>query len=317
MVVLVALIAALYAATLIPFKVVIPIMPGITEFRPANVIPVVCSILFGPAAAWGSAFGNLIGDFFGTIGPGSFFGFIGNFLYGYLPYKVWQHMSPMLSRRRAPLRWLGLILLALGIGLVAYEIISWATGVGVVVSQITHWAKGEWEVGARASVGQRIAWCVAWALVGLLGWFLRVFSEYLASALASAAGCALVIGWGLHLIGIAPFAFLANVILLNNFLVAAVLGPPLLAVLYPRVRQWGLLWHDILEPQDRASGRFAILGIALCWLSVIGGLAAGNMISLGLGQKLFAVPGAFGGQVDIGLGVAPAIVLLIVACVLL
>lgn len=93
MVVLVALTAALYAALLVPFKP-IPIIPGITELRPANVVPVVASLLFGPAAAWGAAIGNLVGDFFGTLGPGSFFGFIGNFLLGYLPYRLWRSWAP-------------------------------------------------------------------------------------------------------------------------------------------------------------------------------------------------------------------------------
>src|SRR5580704_14117373 len=59
MVVLCAISAALYAAVLVPFKVV-PLIPGVTELRPANAIPVVCSFLFGPAAAWGSAIGNMI-----------------------------------------------------------------------------------------------------------------------------------------------------------------------------------------------------------------------------------------------------------------
>ena len=68
MVVLCAISAALYAAVLVPFKVV-PLIPGVTELRPANAIPVVCSFLFGPAAAWGSAIGNMIGDFFGGVGP--------------------------------------------------------------------------------------------------------------------------------------------------------------------------------------------------------------------------------------------------------
>src|SRR5438093_904434 len=92
MVVLTAICAALYAAILIPFKVV-PLIPGITEFRPANAVPVVCSFLFGPAAAWGSAFGNLIGDFFGGLGPGDFFGFWANFLYGLVPYLVWEAVT--------------------------------------------------------------------------------------------------------------------------------------------------------------------------------------------------------------------------------
>lgn len=88
MVVLCAITAALYAAVLVPFKVV-PLIPGVTELRPANAIPVVCSFLFGPAAAWGSAIGNMIGDFFGGVGPGDIFGFVANLVYGYIPYKVW------------------------------------------------------------------------------------------------------------------------------------------------------------------------------------------------------------------------------------
>jgi len=92
LVVFTAICASLYAAILIPFKV-LPIIPGVTELRPANAVPVICSFLFGPAAAWGAAIGNLIGDFFGGIGPGDFFGCIGNFLYGFAPYKIWELLA--------------------------------------------------------------------------------------------------------------------------------------------------------------------------------------------------------------------------------
>ncbi len=88
MVVITALTASVYAAILIPFKG-IQIIPGFTEIRPAAVVPVVFGILFGPAGAWGSAIGNLIGDFFGTLGIGSFFGFWGNFFYALTAYKLW------------------------------------------------------------------------------------------------------------------------------------------------------------------------------------------------------------------------------------
>jgi energy-coupling factor transport system substrate-specific component len=97
MIVLCAISAALYAAILVPFKVV-PLIPGVTELRPANAIPVVCSFLFGPAAAWGSAIGNMIGDFFGGVSPGDSFGFIGNLAYGYIPYKVWS----VIAARHSP-----------------------------------------------------------------------------------------------------------------------------------------------------------------------------------------------------------------------
>ncbi|HLW70395.1 MAG TPA: QueT transporter family protein [Candidatus Binataceae bacterium] len=92
MVVLCVLSAALYAAILVPFKVV-PLIPGVTELRPGNAIPVVCSMLFGPAAAWGSAIGNMIGDFFYGVGPGDIFGFFGNLAFGYIPYKVWSLLA--------------------------------------------------------------------------------------------------------------------------------------------------------------------------------------------------------------------------------
>lgn len=92
MVVLVALCAGLYAALLIPFKALV-LIPGITEIRPASVLPVVFGLLFGPAGAWGVAIGNLIGDFFGSFGIGSLFGFFGNFAFAYVPYKIWRNLG--------------------------------------------------------------------------------------------------------------------------------------------------------------------------------------------------------------------------------
>jgi energy-coupling factor transport system substrate-specific component len=101
MIILVALSAAIYAAFLIVFKGGIPIIPGITEVRPANVFPPVFSLLFGPAGAWGSAIGNLIGDIFGgTLGIGSIFGFVGNFFLGYIPYKMWGACFGLISKAK-------------------------------------------------------------------------------------------------------------------------------------------------------------------------------------------------------------------------
>lgn len=88
-IVLVAFTAALYAGTLIPFKP-IQLVPGLTELRPASVIPVLFGILFGPAAAWGSAIGNLIADFFGMLSPVSAFGFVANFLFSYVAFTLWR-----------------------------------------------------------------------------------------------------------------------------------------------------------------------------------------------------------------------------------
>ena len=109
MVVLTVLTAGIFAAILIPFKG-IPLIPGLTELRPANVIPVVFGLLFGPAGAWGAAFGNLIGDFFGTLGVGSFFGFWGNFLAAYLTYKLWGD-RPLADLGRHLPRFVGAVVL--------------------------------------------------------------------------------------------------------------------------------------------------------------------------------------------------------------
>lgn len=83
--------AAIYAGLLVPFKS-IPLIPGYTEIRPANICPVIFGLLFGPAGAWGSAIGNLTADFFGTFSPASIFGFIGNFFFAYIPFKLWGKM---------------------------------------------------------------------------------------------------------------------------------------------------------------------------------------------------------------------------------
>ncbi|KPN30938.1 QueT transporter [Halolamina pelagica] len=102
MVMLVAVVAAVYAALLIPFKL-FTILPGLTSIRPANVLPVFFGIAFGPAAAWGSAIGNLIGDVFGgTFGPGASAGSSGT------SSSAWSATSsgeprPALQRRGARL----------------------------------------------------------------------------------------------------------------------------------------------------------------------------------------------------------------------
>jgi energy-coupling factor transport system substrate-specific component len=101
MIILVAVCAAIYGAALVAFKTAIPLIPGITEVRVANIFPMVFGLLFGPAGAWGTAIGNLIGDIFGgTLGPTSIAGFVGNFLLGYLPYTMWTTFFPFAERSR-------------------------------------------------------------------------------------------------------------------------------------------------------------------------------------------------------------------------
>lgn len=255
MVTLVALCAGLYAAVLIPFKIGVPLIPGVTEVRPANAIPIVCSVLFGPAAAWGSAFGNLIGDLFGTLTAGSPFGFVANFVYGYVPYRILR------SLRRS-------------------------------------------QKAAQFKLLSR-------------GWGGRVIFVTLIASLA----CALIVGWGASTVRLFPFGPVAVIVAANNFLVSAFLAPPLLAALYPRVRRWGLLYHQVMRDDELAVGRFALGGHALLWIGTIGGLVAGCIISFGLhgvpllGRAAQIAPMA--GEGGIALGLLPAVLIVLLACALL
>ncbi|MBT9260071.1 MAG: QueT transporter family protein [Clostridiales bacterium] len=221
MVMLVALTAAIYAAILIPFKGFV-IIPTLTEVRPANVIPVVFSLFFGPAAAWGSAIGNTIGDIFGgTLGPGSFFGFFGNFLLGYIPYTLWGRLGPLS-------------------------------------------AGGEPD-----------------------GRTFRKLLEFWIIALLASLACGAFIGWGLEILRILPFTVIANIIALNNFLAAAILGPLLLLALYPRIKAWGLLWTEVMEmePSPSATARTGALVITV---SILASYIVGNWLGFAAGTGFAA-----------------------------
>jgi hypothetical protein len=87
----VVLSAVIYLLVLIPFNQVHWDIAGIS-IRPAAALPVVFGILWGPAAAWGLGIGNVAGDLFGSWSPMSIFGFLINFLYPYLSYRVWHHL---------------------------------------------------------------------------------------------------------------------------------------------------------------------------------------------------------------------------------
>ncbi len=82
--------AVIFLAAALPFRLLLELMPGITEIRPANVIPPVLGLIWGPPAAFGIAVGNLLSDLYS--GSKAFIcamGFIANFFYAYLPYKLW------------------------------------------------------------------------------------------------------------------------------------------------------------------------------------------------------------------------------------
>ena len=254
MVILTALSASIYAAVLIPFKGGIPIIPGITEVRPANVLPTVFGLMFGPAGAWGSAIGNSLADLLGgTLTWASAAGFFGNFMLGFIPYKLWGATGLVPSRDMAQ------------------------------------------------NVNSR-----------------RKLAAYILVAIVSSSACAAIIAWYLDLVGLIPFAFLAIVITVNNLLAQLVLGPPLLLLLYPRVRRWGLVWTDIMRPEEVSGGVFRFVGAALMIVGALGGLIVGLGISTDLyGQHLFSFSAGVKGRVGVCLAVLPFLCLIMIASLML
>lgn len=227
MIMLVAVIAAVYAAVLIPFQT-LQIIPGITSIRPANVFPVIFGIMFGPAAAWGAGIGNLIGDLFGgTFGPGSVGGFVGNFFFGLIGYKLWGNLRPV------------------------------SAGV---------------EPDFRSAVGRQLV-------------------EFSIIAVTASILCATIIAWVVDLLGLVPFATLGPLITINNTLAAVALGPPLLYLTYPRLKELGLLYPDLLRDEDVSGGTgglstplsWAVVAIGVIWLGV------GTLLSTGAGPELTSV----------------------------
>ena len=296
MIVLTAVIAALYAAILIPFKVAIPLVPGFTEVRPANVIPILCSLMFGPAAAWGSAFGNLIADAFGTFGLGSIPGFIGNFLYGYIPYRMWQSIGkgvPVAKSYISPMK---------------------SSMIALVSAVITGLIA--WFVSNTYQLPRTYIIIIPAAIVFLVLRFLSV--QYFLVLLTASAACGVVIGWGVHALGLVPFSVLANIITLNNFVVAAVLGPLLIPPIYPVIKRLGLIYTDVMDEADLSKPR--MLGSILMIIGVIGGLVVGNWIAIG-GYDMGVLGAGFGQAVQgaggLGLGLAPFILLIIIAAIIM
>jgi energy-coupling factor transport system substrate-specific component len=242
MVVLVALSAAIYAAFLIVTQGLV-IIPGFTNLRPGNVFPFVFGLLFGPAGAWGAAIGNLINDFFGTLGLGSIAGFVGNFFLGFLPYKMWG----------------------------------------------AFFRRGE-NMEQNTNTGKKLV-------------------VYVAIAILASIICAVWIAWFNDLLGNVPFTVLASIISINNAIVGVILGPILLLALYPRVKRWGLLWTEIMEPDEVPASRLQIVGNVLMWVGGIGALVVGLL----LGSAAGGAPGGLG----VGLGLIPFLIAIVVASFLL
>ena len=294
MIVLTAICAAVYVAVLVPFKMFV-IIPGFTEVRPGAIVPVVCSVLFGPAAAWGSGLGNVVADFIGgQFGLGSIVGFLGNFLMGYIPYKILSRLGeyePGLARKskEAAPKYAWTALLTFVISGVLFI---------VAVKLLSHF-------GALAEMSFAKLAVLDCAFM-LLSWMFLRSPKFGFTALVACSACATMVGWGVHFLGI-PFAAIANIIFLNNFTLNCILTPLVLALIYQRVKNMGLLYGDVLGLEAKGISINFVIGIALMAIGAVGGLVIGNLVSVS----------SLGPNLPLTLTVAPFIVCMILAVMLL
>jgi energy-coupling factor transport system substrate-specific component len=136
----------------------------------------------------------------------------------------------------------------------------------------------------------------------------KKFGVYMLLVLLTSAVCAVIISWWVDLLGLAPFSVFFALIFFNNAIMAGVLGPILLLALYPRVKRWGLLWTEIVEPEDASSSRLQRTGAILVWVGSIGAVVVG--LILGLAQQ---TPGNLG----VGIGLIPFLLLILVGSFML
>lgn len=217
MVVLTAVTAALYATAYIalsPFS--IDLVPGVLSFSIRTIFPMVFGILLGPAGAWGLGIGNLIGDLFtGSLALGSVFGFMSNFLLGFLGFVLWSRFGPRATAAE------------------------------------------------DTTTGGKIRPVVTYLLVGVVG----------------AAASAIVLAWGLDLLGFVPFHIVA-VTLAANFVLGNWTGGLLYLLLHRRVRAMGMTWDEIMDldpPPGR--GPLALVGTILVAVGGIGGWIVGMQLA--------------------------------------
>ncbi len=121
-------IALLYPAVMYPFLQYSFFGANADYLRVGVAIPAAFSFLFGPAAAFGAAFGNVIYDVFtNSLNAASYFGFIGNFLIAYIPYKLWKALTTQKPDMRSAKK----VLLFMGLAALSCSICGLVIGWGL------------------------------------------------------------------------------------------------------------------------------------------------------------------------------------------
>lgn len=92
----------IFFAVTMPFRELFSLMP-VTEVRPASALPPALGLLFGVWGALGTALGNLTADIISGYSPWlCVTGFAAQFLYGYIPFKLWYALGSQKEEQEFP-----------------------------------------------------------------------------------------------------------------------------------------------------------------------------------------------------------------------
>ena len=105
----------------------------------------------------------------------------------------------------------------------------------------------------------------------------RQWAEYLFIAPVAAAAGAVCIGWGVQLIGAAPYPVVSTVIMVNST-VGNWIGSILLLLAFGRMKSRGLLWQVIVDPADIGQPVNPPLGATLMVLGSVAGWLLGAFV---------------------------------------
>jgi energy-coupling factor transport system substrate-specific component len=105
----------------------------------------------------------------------------------------------------------------------------------------------------------------------------RQIVVFLASGLVTAAAGAVVLAWGLNLLGLAPFKIVA-VTLFLNLLIGNWVGGLIYVLLYSRIKAIGMIWTSIMSTEEARSAATNLIGTILVSAGGIGGWVAGILL---------------------------------------
>lgn len=130
----------------------------------------------------------------------------------------------------------------------------------------------------------------------------RKIINFCMAGILGAFACALTLGFSGELLAAVPFAAMASVVALNNSVAICVLGPPLMLILYKRVKKWDLLWMDIVDEEEIPKNSIlTFTGTIFILCGILGGMGTSFWLALTTADQKFLADGFQAGTVGGGI----------------